>query len=161
MENLIRISPHRAPLCHRCASHPDSATDFFGSPVALAGSDSVVQSNGRVNLKFAEGSVCGDGFAFTRKKAVQGCDDNAGNSGGITFTPDYFVESSGCGAAIELSKDYQDNVRDLEVGAMYCYYVHAFAKEYMVDLLQSDGSSMRRSGPLKLPFRVAWVSCHY
>ena len=136
------------------------ATDFFGSPFVLPGSSDlpVEQSNGRIKLKFAEGSQCGDGFAFTRRKVVDSCDEMAEESTSATFAPDYFVESSVCGEEIDISLDYQDYVKDLEVGAIYCYHVHAFAKEYMVDLKKSDGSSVRRSeAPLKLRHRVAWV----
>lgn len=135
-------------------------TDFFGSPYALPRSSvlPVEQSNGRIKLKFAEGSLCGDGFAFARRKVAQSCDEIADSSTLATFAPDYFVESSECGAEIDISLDYQDHVKDLEVGAMYCYHVHAFAKEYMVNLNLSDGSYVRRSeNPLKLPHRVAWV----
>lgn len=120
----------------------------------------MIQSNGMVKLKFSQGSVCGDGFAFTRRKG--GCNEVIdGGLDGDTFAPDYFVESSGsseCGAEIDISRDYQDHVKDLQVGAVYCYHVHAFAKEYMVDLSLSDGSYVRRSGALKLPLVVAWVS---
>lgn len=141
-----------------CANHDKVATDFSGSPGELP--NGATQSNGRVKLKFAEGSHCGDGFSFTRRRVASSCNNNSDDIAGdvIAFAPDYFVESSECDQEIDVSLGYQDYVSELDVGAMYCYHIRAFAKEYMVDTDNSDGRSVRRSDPLKLPFRVAWES---
>ena len=110
---------------------------------------SLIQSNGRIVLKFVDDSVCGTGYSFSRHL-------DGDESTKVTYAPDYMTESISCGDIIETAADYTDNVKDLVVGSTYQYCVASVAHEYMVDTDNDNGSLVRKSDPTCFPHVAAW-----
>ena len=112
---------------------------------------SLIQSNGRIVLKFEDDSVCGTGYSFSRH--LDGNDSTK-----VTYAPDYMTESTSCGEVIETAADYTDNVKDLVVGHLYQYCVASVAHDYMVDITpgKDNGSLVRKSDHTCFPHVAAW-----